>query len=127
MSEFRTDLQTQLLDSNGSWILLAPLVYYSSLLCMTITVPKGFRTDYASVPRLPLIYALFGDTSHKAAVIHDYLYAVRRTTRAEADAIFREAAEASGVGFFRRNLMYYGVRLGGKLAWESKDDWNAIK
>ena len=40
----------------------------------TITVPTGFFTDFASVPRMPFVFLLFGDVAHEAAVIHDYLY-----------------------------------------------------
>ena len=27
----------------------------------TITVPTGFLTDFASVPRMPIVFLLFGD------------------------------------------------------------------
>lgn len=116
MSRFVTELDVRLKD-NG-WILDSALVYYSDLLGEYIEVPKGFATDYASVPRLPLAYALFGNTNHKAAVLHDYLYTTKPSSRKTADRIFLEAAKASGQPFFRRWMMYLGVRLGGGLAWK---------
>ena len=40
-------------ENEGKWTLLAPLKYRSELLERVITVPKGFITDLASVPRIP--------------------------------------------------------------------------
>jgi len=82
-----------------------------------IYVPAGFRTDFASVPRIfwrivPPV-GLYG----KAAVIHDYLYATKSRTRAEADAIFLEAMEVLGVPKFQREVMYRAVRIGGGGGW----------
>ncbi len=38
-------------------------------------VPPGYKTDFASVPRLPLIYLSYANKAHLAALAHDYLYA----------------------------------------------------
>lgn len=127
MAEFRSKLNIQLEsnsanDGRGSWILLSPLVFYSSILRKEIIVPAGFVTDYASVPRLPLMYWLFGDTNHEAAVIHDFLYFTKQTSRKMADRIFKEAAAAIGTSGWRRWLMYAGVRVGGAAAWENSDE-----
>lgn len=63
-----------------------------------IIVPKGFKTDLASVPRLPFIYLFFGGLGDKEAVIHDYLYTKPHATgtgivvdRVTADKVFRGA------------------------------------
>ena len=53
------------------------VVVLSPMLKDTITVPTGFLTDFASVPRMPFVFLLFGDVAHEAAVIHDYLYKAR--------------------------------------------------
>jgi hypothetical protein len=83
-----------------------------------ITVPPGFITDGASIPRCFWnILAPFGEY-FEAAIIHDYLYSPhnRRFTRAQADAIFKEAMFNVGIGWFTRGLIYRAVRLfGGKL------------
>lgn len=42
---------------------------------------------------------------------------VRRYTRAEADAVFREAMDVVGVPAWRRSIMYRAVRLGGGGGW----------
>lgn len=83
-----------------------------------ISVPAGFRTDFASVPRVlwtivPPV-GLYG----KAAVIHDFLYVFKLRTRAEADRIFLEAMAVLGVPLVQRTLMYQAVRLGGGGGWK---------
>lgn len=76
----------------------------------TFTVPKGFRTDFASIPRsfkwLISPVGLHG----KAAVLHDYLCEYGYMTRKEADEIFLEAMKVLGVGWLKRTVMYRAVR-----------------
>lgn len=102
----------------GKWRLTRPLIYRDNN-GDVYSAPTGFITDFASVPRLPFIFELFGDTAHPAAVIHDYLYTSHETTRAKADRIFRQAAELSGVTSWQAWVMYLGVRLGGFGAYDS--------
>jgi len=99
------------------WRLLAPLRYQSAVLGTLIEVPTGFLSDLASVPRLPLAYLLAGDTAHEAAVVHDYLYQVRISTRAQADAVLAEAMAVTGEPRWRRWLMWSAVRVAGGWAW----------
>jgi hypothetical protein len=75
-------------------------------------VPATFKTDFASVPRAPLVFWLTGDVSHKAAVIHDYLYTLGEP-RKYADAVFRAAMKTEGVSGWRRGLMWAAVRVFG--------------
>jgi len=87
----------------------------------TISVPVGFVTDFASVPwgfwniEPPL------GQSGRAAVVHDYLYATRgldgRYSRAQADAIFREALAELGVARWKQALLWAAVRGGGRGGW----------
>jgi len=100
-------------QDDGQWVLTEPLLYSSEIAQGVITVPKGFQTDFASTPRLPVIYWLTGNVAAKAAVVHDYLYSSGQFPRAMADAIFREASEVIGVSWFRRWTMWLGVRIGG--------------
>lgn len=76
-------------------------------------IPAGYETDFASVPRLPLAYLVAGNTAHKAALLHDYLYASGEHPRAWCDAVFRAAMQAEGLSWWRRGLMWLGVRLFG--------------
>lgn len=123
MSAFLDKLDVTLLDDTenegrGAWQLDHDFRYQSDVVGKTITVPAGFVTDFASVPRLPLIYALFGDTSHEAAVVHDWLYKSKIVERPVADAVLKEACSVAGIPAWRRWGMYLGVRVGGGKPWQ---------
>ena len=118
---FFTELETEFVDDNDDR-LRAPLIFYSEVLGRSIAVPRGFVTDYASVPRIPFAFWLFGGKARKAAVVHDFLYRQGAAldppvTRAQADAVFREAAEASGQPGWRRAAMWAAVRAFGWTAY----------
>ena len=85
------------------------------------TVPKGFTTDFASVPR-PFTWLLprYGKWTH-AAVLHDWLWEECRRQRSggtcgtplsfyDADGIFVRAMRELGVPFMRRWTMWAAVR-----------------
>lgn len=85
-----------------------------------ITVPKGFRTDFNSIPR-GLWNLLPPDEWGHAAVAHDHLYktgrnAARKVTRGEADSTHYELAMFDNGGF-RARMMYWGLRAGGWKPW----------
>ncbi len=76
----------------------------------TITIPKGFRTDFASIPKpFRMVVSPIG-LHGKAAVLHDYLCEYGNMTRKEADGIFLEAMKILGVGWLKRTVMYRAVR-----------------
>lgn len=100
------------------WRVLEDFAYVSDLVGVII-VPKDFMTDFASVPRLPFVFLLTGNTAHRAALIHDYLYTSNQFSRKLSDEIFKEAIVAAGEPEWRANMMYAGVRIGGKSSWES--------
>lgn len=114
-------------QDDGKWILTAALIYQSDVAGQTFVVPAGFQTDLASVPRLPVVYLLTGDTSSAAAVVHDWLYGSHVVTREMADAVLREASQATGVPGWRRWLMWAGVRLGGASHWEPAASANTTR
>ena len=114
MSKFKTSLIVRLVSSDPEkWQLALPLVYLSDLLGL-IVVPVGFETDFASVPRLPVLFFLAGGFAKAPSVVHDFLYSEHNNfTREQADAVFLEAMEVDGVSAWRRNGMYQAVRLFG--------------
>jgi hypothetical protein len=124
MSEFLTELDVRLKDDDRVWVLDAPLVYQSNILSgFKITVPAGFETDFASVPRVPIAYELFGDKAHRESVVHDWLYRIDSipvVSKKTADAVFLEAMKCRGKGFFVRYAMYFGVVLGGGSSYHKK-------
>ena len=103
MSGFQTPLDLRAYQP-GEWLLLSPLEYRSDSHGHGFTVPKNFITDLASIPRV--LRGVFDQNgvSRPAAVLHDYLYCARLTTRAEADGLFldccrRVAAEHPAVKY----------------------------
>lgn len=121
---FKTALVTRLIDDlanagRGLWQLAEPLVYVSAVAGKTITVPDGFVTDFASVPRLPVVFLLTGDTAHPAAVIHDFLYhGGAGLSRRAADNVLLEAMASIGISAWRRHAMYLAVRAFGGSSYK---------
>jgi Protein of unknown function (DUF1353) len=90
-----------------------------------LLVPRGYMTDFASIPDAvrPLI-DVFGDNA-EAAVAHDWLYAIGEPGKREAaDDLFRFALKEQGVGVVTRNAMHAGVRVGGGGAYGRKGEWD---
>lgn len=116
MSKFTTTLKTEQI-ARTCWRLTDELVFGD------IVVPKGFITNYASIEvfhnafLFPL-YALFAGYGNYASTVHDYLYVKRSVSRKEADAVFYQALRSEGVAKWRAWLMWAGVRIGGKKAYE---------
>ena len=120
MGKFLTTLDVRLPSESSEWVVDNPLVFVSDLLG-TITVPEGFTTDFASVPRLPVAYAIFGDVAHAPAVIHDYLYSETVYARSDCDAVFLEAMEAAGISWWKRRMMWLAVRAAGWAVRSKKE------
>ncbi len=112
MKRFPNPLIVELLEDRKTWRLVAPFSYLDPQHGL-IEVPSGFETDFASVPRLPLTFALLGAYGHAAAALHDWLYESGEMTRADADEVFKNALRSSGIARWRTWLMFYGVRLFG--------------
>jgi hypothetical protein len=113
------------------WALERPLTYRVRP-GETITVPAGFVTDLASVPRpLWVLYPPDGPWA-QAAIVHDYEYKTLGSgvwnghrgnsrpapyTRAEADSILRQAMADLGIPEADRDIIFAGVRAGGAPGW----------
>ncbi len=117
---FTRSLDVRLLE-DGRWELLEDLRYLSALTGKAYTVDKGFRTDMASVPRIPIAYYLTGNTARLAAIIHDFLYSTGAEPRETADDIFAEIMDATGEPGWRRGLMWAGVRVFGASHYIDRD------
>ena len=113
------------------WQLLGPFVYESDTVG-TIIVPKGFITNFGSVPRLPFMYAAFGGVGDQACTLHDWLYAEPHETfsgsgvivdRATADKVLRGVIKEcmrDSWPITRSSTawaMWAGVRVGGASHW----------
>ena len=79
-----------------------------------INIPKGFSTDFGSIPQLfqSLVSPIGSPT--KAYVLHDYLLSLylqgKISKRKICDKTFRTALRNEGVGMPRRSFMYLCVR-----------------
>ena len=115
---FNNFLQVSPFLDGNNWFLTQPLVYHVPRTEAVITVPVGFQTDFASVPR-PFWSLLPPWGSYgPAAVVHDFLYWDQQCTREEADAVILLAMTESDVGRVDRWVIYHAVHWGGALAWK---------
>ena len=119
---FLTRLRTEHLEK--PWVLLLePLVYCTWLdgRPVLIIVPAGFVCDLASVPRLPIIFAMCGDTAKYAAVLHDYVCREGWPWMRGA-WLFREAmmADPYPEPRWRAEIMFSGVVVRGALPYEAR-------
>ena len=114
MSSFTTPADLRVLDGYR-WELLSDFSYHVGAYPSTdiITVPAGFVTDLASIPRA--FWSLLPPHGRyaKAAIIHDWLYATGIGGREYADDVFLEAMEVLGVSPWKRKTMYWAVRAFG--------------
>ena len=79
-----------------------------------ISVPKGFVTDLASIPRVIWSFLPPHDTYGKAAVIHDYCYVHAINSKEWADNVFYESMGVLGIPKWKRKIMYWSVKYFGK-------------
>lgn len=120
MSKFTEVMDVQPLPDGVSWRLSKPLTYFvgSEDSGISVTVPEGFITDFASIPRgLWNLFPRWGKHGH-AAVVHDFLYWTHQIPRKEADGVFLEAMRVLKTPEWKARLMYRAVRIFGGLAWK---------
>lgn len=130
MGEFITDLKCEEIsdtsaEERGIWMLTDPLIFKSDITKSFIIIPQGFVTDFASVPRVPFIFALVGDTATRASTLHDWLYNIASESdvpdRASADACLKEACKATLIPAYIYTPLYWGVRLFGGPYYKQSD------
>jgi len=126
---FLSDIRVaRIAGSTGEWELIDDLVYQGNR--DRFTVPKGFRTDFASVPRIFQALIPKNGSHDAAAIVHDYLYrykplvpspaplrSMQRISRRDADRLFRRIMRELGTNCIRYNLMYAAVRIMGWVEW----------
>jgi len=111
-----------------TWKLLAPVIYRGNF--GDWTVPAGYITDFASVPRL--LWILFPQSGRwdQAAVVHDWLITdalpAGRIISARVDAEFRGALKVLNVGLIKRWLMWAGVRWAAPFT-KARRSWGWFK
>lgn len=114
MSKFTTPAILEMLG-HYNWRVYEPFEFYlSDDNSDIISVPAGFITDLASVPRVFWTLLPPDGKYAKAAIIHDYLYDNALRTKKEADLIFLDGMTVLGVPRWKRTVMYWAVRLFGR-------------
>jgi hypothetical protein len=104
----------------GQYRTVGPTVYVGAK--QVFSIPDGFATDLASVPRFFWSLLPPDGRYEKAAVLHDWLCTELARARAggppapatgrDTDALFRRVMAEGGVGFVTRWIMWCGVRWG---------------
>lgn len=112
-------------DGLTTAVLVESFRYVDEIEKLSITVPAGFLTDFASIPTWArAIVPPFGRHA-KAAVLHDWLYAIGEPGRKEvADNVFDHAMHELEVETWARELMVGAVRIGGQHGYDrAHQDW----
>ena len=121
---FRNKLQLQPANNGHKFEIINPFIIYigNKDLHIDLTIPAGFWTDFASIPKMFQNILSPLDSHLRAAVLHDYLYYKqvidnKPIARAYADKCFLDAMKTCGTGKIKREMMYYAVRSFGWITW----------
>jgi len=128
MPQFMTELDVSLLDDDRVWVLNSPLVYVSEIVGLVV-VPTSLMTDFASVPRVPIVYYFYGNRAHRESVVHDYLFRINSKPQAtfdQANRVFREAMICRGKSKFVQKGMYAGVCVGGRGSYHKRKVYDKL-
>lgn len=83
------------------------------------TKPHQTVTDFASIPRMVRwLIAKFGAHA-RSAVFHDYLFQSGILTWSESNKVMLEIMKIDGVGFWTRQTIYRGLRIGSYPTWRA--------
>jgi Protein of unknown function (DUF1353) len=105
---------------NNYWIVAEEMTWTIGNTSEKIVIPKGFVTDFASIPQSLWSLGLSPQGRYsRAAVVHDYLYWSQSCTRSQADRLLVIAMKESQVGKFDEVAIYEGVNTFGASAWNS--------
>jgi hypothetical protein len=117
--QFKDLVEVSPFADGDHWFLTKDLRYEILNTGIIVTVPRGFVTDFASIPRpfwsLLRPWGKYGPP----AVIHDFLYWDQQCTREQADRIMMLAMQESDVGWLRTKLVHMTLRAAGAFAWKS--------
>ena len=116
MSSFTTPLLLIAPDDDGEWTLYQEFNYYDNE-GVNYKVPAGFKTDFASVPRI--LWSIFPPYGRygKASVLHDYFYRTNSVSKEKADIEFRNAMNILHVQKWKINILYKAVSWFGASAY----------
>jgi hypothetical protein len=117
--QFQTFVEVSPFADGDQWFLTEELRYEVFDTGVVVPVPRGFVTDFASVPRPFWAFLPKWGKYGPASIVHDYLYWDQRCTREQADSLMLLAMKESDVSAFRRWLIHRALRWGGSMAWRN--------
>jgi hypothetical protein len=101
------------------WYLDRPLVWESAKTNpVKVEVPRGFVTDFASIPSMFWTWLPRIGRYGLPAIAHDWLYWEQSTERGDADDLLNKSMEELRVSGVQRELIYRAVQLFGGFAWD---------
>ena len=103
---------------NRLWVLTKS--FHFSFWSQSYRIPKGFVTDGASCPRvLWNVCAPVAGPFGQGAIIHDWFYNEGPDIpKVLADSLLYTAGRQRGANWFRAQLVYWGVRIGGEFSYK---------
>ncbi len=118
---FTSTLKVERVPGKGNWRkwkLLEDFTFIDPETGKSYTVPKGFITDGASIPRILWPFLSPTGPYFESAVIHDWVYAVAlfgidEAGRKEADDLFLSVMMFQDIRKLRRKAMHRAVRRWG--------------
>ena len=109
MSGFTTKLDVEITDDGRRALLHSDLVYIGPD-GRGFSVPAGYLTDFATIPRPFWVFLPPWGNYGRAAILHDWLISCHIVPRKLADRIFFEAMTTTGVNPLVRWIMFIAVR-----------------
>lgn len=119
--QYRSRLQTEFLvtpSGQDHWKLIAAFEF--SVGEQNFTIPEGFTTDFASVPR-QLWSVLSPYDLGVGCIPHDAGYRFHWANKDYWDLVFLMCMEKDGIAWWKRQAAYYAVHWFGQPAWNSHD------
>jgi len=93
-----------------------------------IYIPKWFRFDWASCPRVfHIIWTPMWIDTLAGALFHDFLYRKQILSREYSDQCFNELMFETNTKQIKRVLFYIWVRIWGWVAWKNNKKLYKIK
>lgn len=116
---FKNKLKVEVHIQGEIRTLLSPLIYKSKILNKEIVVPKGFKTNYGSIPMFFRNIIQNDGLGTYGYVIHDYLYAKKKYDKKTCDLVLKEALLELGFNKVGANIVYFALQIGGHKAYNN--------
>lgn len=110
---FLDELDLRWIDGERPYQLMSEYGYDSDILGYVLIVPVGYKTDFASIPRIFWRILPPHGPYVPAAVVHDYLCDLRGRTGVDSKTthkVFDEAMRVLHVPKWKRTVMYRAVK-----------------